>query len=234
MNIENFDTNQALSERARDLVIGQLRVKPNLTLCAATGDSPTLFYELLAASCKKQPELFSELRIMKLDEWGGMSPDQKGTCEQYIREKILDPMGIPEDRYFGFRSNPEDPEEECRRVQNFMKKNGRIDICILGIGMDGHLALNEPGPYLQPYCHVASLTQKTLTHPMISELGTQPRYGLTLGMSDILQSRMIIMLISGKKKAEITKAMMEGKITTEVPASFLWLHPNVHCLICPN
>ena len=178
-----------------------------------------------------KPELFSQFTVLKLDEWGGIPMDHPGTCESYLRNYFVGPLQIPEDRYIAFQSDPENPEAECERIQQILDQKGPIDICILGIGMNGHIALNEPAPSLHTNCHVAHLSQKSLQHPMIAGDTEKPGYGLTLGMANIFQSRLIILLINGIKKREITQAFLEQKISTELPASLLWLHPNVICLI---
>ena len=113
----------------------------------------------------------------------------------------------PEDRYIAFQSDPENPEAECERIQQILDQKGPIDICILGIGMNGHIALNEPAPSLHTNCHVAHLSQKSLQHPMIAGDTEKPGYGLTLGMANIFQSRLIILLINGIKKREITSKL---------------------------
>jgi len=97
--------------------------------------------------------------------------------------------------------------------------------------MNGHLALNEPAEYLQPFCHKAELSEQSLRHPMASEMQIKPAYGLTLGMADIFCSKMIIILINGQQKKRMVSKFLSKKITSLVPASFLWLHPNVICLI---
>ena len=112
-----------------------------------------------------------------------------------------------------------------------METQGPIDICILGLGANGHLALNEPAAQLEPQAHVASLSEESLQHPMIASLEQKPSYGLTLGMEEILSSRLIIMLVSGKGKKQIAELFLKGKVSTELPASFLWQHPNVECLV---
>jgi galactosamine-6-phosphate isomerase len=106
-----------------------------------------------------------------------------------------------------------------------------MDICILGLGMNGHLALNEPGESLEAHVHISKLSGSSLTHSMIGEMKIKPSYGLTLGMADILQSTFILLIISGTKKKKITADLLDGKISTSLPASFLWLHPNVVCLV---
>ncbi len=125
-------------------------------------------YELLVEEAGRQPELFSQFTVLKLDEWGGIPMDHPGTCESYLRNYFVGPLQIPEDRYIAFQSDPENPEAECERIQQILDQKGPIDICILGIGMNGHIALNEPAPSLHTNCHVAHLSQKSLQHPMIA------------------------------------------------------------------
>ena len=108
---------------------------------------------------------------------------------------------------------------------------GPVDICILGLGLNGHIALNEPADALEPGPHVAKLSSKSIQHSMLSGVRKKPAFGLTLGIADILQSKMVLMLISGNEKKEITRLFLTGKVSTRLPASFLWIHPNVICLI---
>ena len=230
MKIEHYKNHEDISQRARDLIMAELLRKKDLMLCAATGNSPTRTYELLRQAYKKKPGLFTSLRIIKLDEWGGVPPDHPGTCETYLREQLIGPINISPERYVAFSSNPAKPEEECRRIRSALHQSGGIDVCILGLGMNGHIALNEPAGYLQPFCHVAELSALTLQHPMTAGMGEKPPYGLTLGMADILNSKKIIMLIHGSKKRKIAEKLYSGKISTRIPASFLWLHPDTVCL----
>ena len=216
MRIEICQSYEALSLKAKEIVTSELGQHKALTLCAATGGSPTRMYELLVEEASRQPELFSQFTVLKLDEWGGIPMDHPGTCESYLRNYFVGPLQIPEDRYIAFQSDPENPEAECERIQQILDQKGPIDICILGIGMNGHIALNEPAPSLHTNCHVAHLSQKSLQHPMIAGDTEKPGYGLTLGMANIFQSRLIILLINGIKKREITQAFLEQKISTEL------------------
>lgn len=231
MNIEVYETYEAISIRAKDIIVSNLQEHKGLTLCAATGGSPTKLYELLRKEYLLRQELFTEFNVIKLDEWGGIPMEQKGTCEEYLRRNLINPLNISDERYISFQSNPKDPINECVRIQNKIDKIGAIDVCILGIGTNGHIALNEPQDFLNPYCHVTELSNTTLMHPMISEEKDKPTYGMTLGMAEILKSKQIVLLISGINKKNITEKFLSKKITTKLPASFLWLHPNVFCLI---
>lgn len=231
MEIRRFDSYKTLSREAASLVLNKIKHKNNSFLCAATGNSPTGTYSFLKQSFDQQPELFSSLRIIKLDEWGGVPMNDPGTCESYLQIHLTGPLKIERDRYISFNSNPENTVEECFRIQEKLNEYGPIDICILGLGMNGHLALNEPGELLDAHVHVAKLSESSLTHTMINDMKMKPSYGLTLGMADILQSAFVLIIISGAKKKRITADFLNGKISTKLPASFLWLHPNVVCLI---
>jgi galactosamine-6-phosphate isomerase len=231
MNIEIADSYDDLSLKANNRVVREIEKNKRLLLCTATGGSPAGMYQLLCNHYQKNPGLFARLRIIKLDEWGGVPMDQAGTCEHYLQQNLLQPLRIPESRYTGFHSNPENPGLECARIQDKLAAEGPIDLCILGIGRNGHLAFNEPANFLQPFCHVAELSDMTLQHAMTAEMNIKPGFGLTLGMADILQSKMILILIAGKEKKEIVHEFLSKKVSSSVPASFLWLHPNAHCLI---
>lgn len=231
MKIEICQSYQELSQKACDVILYELKWKNNLMLCAATGNSPTGAYELLGEEYRDQPEIFEELQVMKLDEWGGIAMEHPGTCESYLQGHLIKPLEIDQSRYFGFNSSPMDSQQECLTMQNILEKKGPIDLCVLGLGMNGHLAFNEPADFLQPHAHVSNLSPSSLQHSMASEMSIKPSYGLTLGMADIMQSKMILMLISGPQKINIVNDFLSKKITTLLPASFLWLHSNVICLI---
>jgi len=222
---------QEMSGNAASIVLEEIQKKPGLLLCAATGSSPEGLYRELAATADRTPELFNRLRILKLDEWGGVPENHPVTCEYFIQNIILKPLRIPTDRYISFASDPESLELESGRIRSCILSEGPIDICILGLGKNGHLGLNEPAPRLEPYSHVTELTDTSLEHSMIASLEHKPSYGLTLGMQEILSSGKIIMLVAGRGKKEVAENLMEGKISTQLPASFLWLHPNVECLV---
>jgi galactosamine-6-phosphate isomerase len=200
-------------------------------LCAATGNSPTGLYRQLQREYEQEATLFSRLRILKLDEWAGLSADTPGSCEHYLREHLLHPLQISPDRYFGFDNAAQDLEEECERVQKLLVQQGPIDICVLGLGANGHLGMNEPHEVLSPHCHVARLHATTSQHGMLAGLAKKPTRGLTLGMEDILASRHIIMLVTGAGKEAAKAKLLSGEITNRFPAAHLWTHERVNCLI---
>lgn len=229
MEVTRFDSEISLAEAASDHILHAIQQKPDLLLCAATGNTPTLSYQRLIE--KASAISLDQLRLFKLDEWGGVPMEHSGTCETYLQQHLIAPLKISNERYFSFQSNPADPEQECVKVRKMLEQQGPIDLCILGLGLNGHLAFNEPGEFLQPYCHVAQLTEASLGHSMAQDMEGVKLYGLTLGMSNILAAKEIMLLITGPAKVEVTKRLLEGKISTWLPGSFLWLHPRVRVYV---
>ncbi len=220
------DDHESLSRAAAERILHSLAHKPDLLFCAAGGSTPLRTYQLLAAHCAKNPALFRKLRLLKLDEWGGIPMNDPGTCETQMQALLISPLGISPDRYFGFDSNATDPDAECGRIGKLLEREGPIDVCVLGLGMNGHIAMNEPAPVLKPASNIAHLADVTLAHPMLSQTKSAPRYGIGLGMAEILASREILLLVNGAKKREPLRKLLRREITTDFPASFLWLHPN--------
>lgn len=231
MKIYDCPDYEKMSRLACESLLSDIRQRPNLLLCPATGNSPRGLYANLVAASKKDAGLFKGLNIIKLDEWGGIPANDPNSCETYIREHILNPLQIKDNRYTSFESSPVDAKKECNRMENEIMERGPIDVCILGMGKNGHLGFNEPAHFLIPECHVAELSQTSLMHSMTDTMRYKPNYGLTMGMANILQSKKIILLLTGTGKEQAFKTLMCKEITPFLPASFLWLHPQVHCYI---
>jgi galactosamine-6-phosphate isomerase len=229
MRIQTFNNTAEMADFSSNIIVNEINLNPAMLLCTATGGSPSETYTQLVN--KKDQFNAKYLRIIKLDEWGGVPMDNEQTCEQYLQKHLVQPLQIDVNRYFAFNSNPFVPEEEVARMQGVISKQGPVDVCVLGLGMNGHIAFNEPASFLNPHCHIAELSVTSMQHPMAEEMDIKPWYGLTLGMADILQSKKIILLINGTHKKKIASDLMSGKITSSLPASFLWLHPDVYCCI---
>lgn len=222
---------QDMSLRAASLVEEELQKLPGLLLCAATGHSPEGLYEAMSARASEKPELFDQMRVLKLDEWAGIPENHPASCENFLRKKLLEPLSLPDTRYLSFSSDPADPSAQCLEIRHRLAQEGPIQLCILGLGQNGHLGLNEPGESLEPFCHLAKLASRSLEHEMIASLEVKPTYGITLGMQEILSSKKIILLLTGKAKKEVYAELKKGKISTRLPASFLWTHADADCLV---
>ena len=230
LRMQVLDTYEAMSRAAADFIFTELRRRPNLLLCVSAGATPTRTYELLAARSVRRPKLFNGLRVLQIDEWGGLMPGDPATCAADLRTKVLEPLGIARNHFKGLRTDATDPEAECDRMARWLAANGPIDVCILGLGNNGHVAMNEPAEALTPQAHVAALAESSRRHGMLKDLAKKPRYGLTLGMADILSSRRILLLVNGKRKRPAVGRLMKSQVTASFPASFLWLHPDATVL----
>jgi galactosamine-6-phosphate isomerase len=231
MRLEVVRDYEILSQRAEGVIVGALRRSPSLRLGVATGATPARTYERLARRHQTEPGLFSALRIVGLDEWLGLPAGHAGSCRRYIRERLLRPLGIPAGHYQGFRPDAPSPAAEADRMSRWLARYSPLDLCVLGLGRNGHLLMNEPALALPPLAHVARLAESTRQHTMLEGLASPPRRGLTLGLAEILRSRKVLLLVSGAAKRSALTRTLAGTVTTHCPASFLWLHPDV-TVIC--
>jgi len=228
MRIQAFD---GLPETARQAALGiqqRLVQKPDLLLCAASGASTAPVYGALAQSTSESD--VGSLRIVQLDEWVNLPADSPASCRESIRQDLLKPLNIPDSRYFGFDPHA-DPRAEVERMAAVLAREGPIDTCVLGLGRNGHLGFNEPAEHLTPHCHVAELSSASRQHEMVSNVAATPTSGMTYGMADILNARYIQLVITGAGKEVVTQELLGGRVTTRLPATFLWLHPNVDCYL---
>jgi galactosamine-6-phosphate isomerase len=223
------ENHEGMSRRAAAMIVEELRRQPDLMLCAASGATPERCYALLAEARRSEPKLFDRLRVLKLDEWGGLPMNDAATCEAYLRRHLIEPLGIGADRYLTFKSDAPDPRAECERVRALLAGRPPIDLCLLGLGVNGHLGLNEPADALQPFMHVAGLAESSKQHSMLSAAARRPEYGMTLGMAEILAARKVVLLVSGANKREPLARLRVPQVSTAFPASLLWLHRDVTC-----
>ena len=179
---------EALSRAACEILVRAIHWKPDSLLCAAAGSTPSRAYDLLIEHQNSFPKLFEKLRIVQLDEWFGLLENHPALCSSQVRRQLLTPLKISDDRFIVFASNAQDAEAECRRFAADLVLAGPIDLCVLGLGVNGHIAFNEPAPWLEPHVHVAKLSESSLQHPMVQHTNAKPTSGLTIGMSDILAS----------------------------------------------
>jgi len=225
------DDFEAMSRAAADDIASEVRRKPDAILCLATGGSPARAYDLLAEAARREPGLFARVRAVKLDEWGGVAMDDPSTCEVYLRGKVIGPLGIGPDRYLAWETRPGDRDAECRRIAGWLAANGPIDVCVLGLGANGHLGLNEPGACPDSGPHIETLAESTRRHPMLARARARVDSGFTLGMADILKSRKVLLLVGGAAKAEPLRRLMSEPAGADFPASLLRNHPDlaIHC-----
>ncbi|MEJ2163262.1 MAG: 6-phosphogluconolactonase [Robiginitalea sp.] len=227
MEFHYFEDYPAMSEAAALVFTKATASRDTPVACLATGGSPLGMYRHLAASGAD----YSGLTIIKLDEWLGLPMDHPATCEYYLHREVLEPLGIPPERYVRFHSSPQDPDAEAARLNSELARIPPPDICVLGLGRNGHIGLNEPAPLLKPFCHRARLEESSRGHAMLRKERADATEGLTLGMADILKAARILLLVSGEEKKQAFERLCQPGVSNQLPASMLWLHPRVEVLV---
>jgi 6-phosphogluconolactonase/glucosamine-6-phosphate isomerase/deaminase len=215
-----FENPRVAADHAADTLASILSAKPEALLCIAAGHSSLPFFEAVL----ERGLDFSGARFVELDEWLGIPPDAPGSCTLFMQNNFFSRIGVREDRLCLFDPLAEDPAEECRRVERQIDRWGGIDYLLLGMGMNGHLALNEPGSGFGQGARAVRLSQTTLeVAPKYFPAGMPPiTGGITLGIANILAARRIQLLVSGAHKREIVRRLRAAAgPDPELPATAL-------------
>ncbi|HEY8956249.1 glucosamine-6-phosphate deaminase [Chitinophaga sp.] len=226
MRIVIYPTYEALSAKAAAHVMQLMAASDQPLLCPASGDTPAGLFKAMANTYR--PSQYAGWSFVGLDEWVGLNGADEGSCRYSINRDLFRPLGISENNICFFDGRSTDLPGECLRAEQFIREKNGIDVAILGVGMNGHVAMNEPGSAIDSRTRVVTL------HPVTKKVGqkyfNQPQVldeGITLGIGTLLESRHIILMVSGKHKAVIVQKMLEQPATNELPASLLLQHPSV-------
>ncbi len=229
MEIIILDNYQEVCEEVGRRIISLIKAKPDAVLGLATGRTMLGIYEYLVKAYKEGRVDFSLVTTFNLDEYLGVLPTDPLSFHYYMEENFFKHVNIPRENIHIPSPMPEDVEEECERYERAIKEAGGIDLQLLGIGRDGHIGFNEPTSSLQSRTRIKTLTEETLRDNFPE--GKGPRFAITMGLGTILEAREIILVASGKSKAEAIAAAVEGPLSASCPASVLQLHPKVKVII---
>lgn len=226
MKIAIYKTYEELSAAVAGYVMQLMSAGDQPLLCPASGDTPAGLYKVMANSY--QQAQYANWSFVGLDEWVGLNGADEGSCRYSIDRDLFQPLGVSGNNICFFDGRSPDLPGECLRAEQFISVRNGIDVAILGVGMNGHIAMNEPGSTNDSRAQVVAL------HPVTKKVGqkyfNQPQVleeGITLGMGTLLESRHIILMVSGKHKAVIVRKMLEEPATGELPASLLLQHPSL-------
>jgi len=221
-----------MSRAAASFVADQVRNKPSSLLCFPSGDTPTGVLGNLVDDVLKGRLDLSQCYFVGLDEWAGLNGGDDGSCRRYMDEHFFQPLRIGSDRIFFFDGKAPDLEAECKRIDRLVSSRGGIDLMMVGIGMNGHVGLNEPGVDFGLYSHLSVLAEQTKEVARKYFLEEVPlSYGITLGPRHLLEARIAVLIASGFKKAETVARSIEGEVSAEVPASVLQMHENAYAYL---
>jgi glucosamine-6-phosphate deaminase len=220
---------------AADTVEALVRSRPSVVLGLATGSSPVATYaELVARHRAGTGPAYDQVRAFLLDEYVGLPPGHPQSYRATIARELTDDLGLPADRVHG--PDPTDVQTAGAAYEEMLAEAGGVDLQVLGIGSDGHLAFNEPGSSLASATRIKTLTEQTRRDNarFFDSLDEVPRHVLTQGLGTILRARHLLLIATGAGKAEAVAAAVEGPVSASCPASVLQLHPHVTVLLDPD
>ena len=229
MRIYQAESYEAMSRRAANIISAQVIYKPDCVLGLATGGTPVGAYRQLSEWFRKGDLSFAETRSVNLDEYVGLSPHHEQSYRYFMQDNLFDHIYIKPENTHVLNGLARDLEGECTRYNHLIQELGGIDLQLLGMGHNGHIAFNEPGDDFGLETHLVHLTDSTIqaNARFFSSIDEVPRQALSMGIKNIMQARRILIVVSGEEKAEIVWKAFCGRVTKEVPASILQLHPDV-------
>lgn len=227
---ENYNM---LSKAAADIIQKVINAKNDAVLGLATGGTPIGTYEELINRYNEKKIDFSNITTINLDEYIGLDGDNPESYRYFMNNKLFNHINIDKSKTFLPNGVAEDIEKECKDYDKRIDEVGGIDIQILGVGNNGHIAFNEPSKYLDINTHVVELKEETIkaNSRFFDSLDEVPKKAITMGIGKIMQAKKIILLAYGKGKAEAIEGLLSSKITTENPSTILNLHPDVTLII---
>lgn len=221
-----------MSRAAADLVVNQVKQKPGSLLCFPSGDSPVGVFNYLVEDALAGEIDFSKCWFVGLDEWVGLGKGDDGSCTQSLTDTFFDRLNIDPAHIRFFDARAADLDKACRDMNDFIKEKGPLDIMMVGIGMNGHIGLNEPGTDFNLYAHYAPLAQMTIdVGQKYFKQQTVLTQGITLGLKHLQEAKIALLIASGKKKAGIIAKSLEGQVAEQVPASIFQTLPNGYVLL---
>lgn len=225
---------EKLSKVAANIVKEEMSKKPNMVLGLATGSTPEGMYRELIRMHKEDGLDFSNVITFNLDEYVGIDVEHPNSYHYFMKNILFNHINIDLKNTYIPDGKANDLEKYCEEYDELIQEKGGIDLQILGIGENGHIAFNEPDDTLNVGTSVVDLTQSTIevNSRFFDSIDEVPKTAITMGIGTIMKAKKIILLANGKKKAKVIKELLrEDKITTQLPASMLLLHPDVTVII---
>lgn len=212
-----------VSLKTAEIVRETLRQKPDALLCFPAGSTVTETCRILKEMQQRNEIDFSQARFVSLDEWVGLENADEN-CSAFLRKHLYEPLGIPEKHLTLFDPYAADLTAECKRIDTYITSQGGIDLMILGIGMNGHVGLNEPGESFDSCSKVVTLaeTTKQVGQKYFSAPADLNR-GIMLGVRQIFEAEKVVLQVIGEAKKDIIYAMYHAQPTKELPATVMTL-----------
>ena len=232
MNVIIAKSYDEMSKKAFEIMKATIKEKKNATLGLATGSTPIGLYEEMIADHKACGTSYAEVSTFNLDEYVGLDYSSDQSYVYFMREHLFDHIDIKLENTNIENGKAADPAAECARYNALLAEN-TVDLQILGIGSNGHIAFNEPGTPFDSVTHVVDLSETTIkdNSRLFNSIDEVPKQAFTMGLSNIMMAKKIVVLANGANKAKAVYGMVHGEITEDIPASILQNHSDC-TLIC--
>ncbi len=233
MEIIVQETYEEMSRAAAKVVATTLNSKPNAVLGLATGSTPLGVYRELVRMHKSEGLDFSQVTTFNLDEYVGLTKDHPQSYHYFMHENLFKHINIPPQNTYIPSGTTDNYVAFCAWYERRIKDCGGIDLQLLGLGSDGHIAFNEPTSSLGSRTRIKTLARQTIADNarFFEKAEDVPIYAITMGVGTILEARSILFLANGAHKADAVAAAVEGPVTSLITASALQLHPDVICFL---
>lgn len=229
MKLIRTENYSEMSLEAGKIILEKIRSNPSLTLGLATGSTPKGVYDYLIHDHEANGTSYKQVKSFNLDEYIGVPADDPNSYHYFMNQNLFHHLDISGNHTHIPNGAASDLEQECLRYEQLVKELGGIDLQLLGIGQNGHIGFNEPGTSFSSRTHIVTLAHNTreANSRFFNSLDEVPTQAITMGIASILESKEILLLVSGEQKAEALFKFINGEISEEFPASALKNHQNV-------
>jgi glucosamine-6-phosphate deaminase len=220
---------EEMSKEAAKIIVDKVKEKPNAVLGLATGGTPEGAYNYLIKNYQKSQLSYAKVHTVNLDEYIGLEKNHPQSYTYYMNEHLFKHINLPKEQTHFPSATSNTDQKDGEKYEQLIESLGGIDLQILGIGENGHIGFNEPGTSFSSKTSVVELTVSTrkANARYFNQMEEVPTHAISMGISTIMKSEEIILLVSGKKKAFILHRLLTEEISKELPASILKNHPNV-------
>lgn len=230
MEIKVFNTASEVSEYVARQILELVQKKRDLTLGVATGRTMDAIYHKLIKMAVNENISFNQVRAFAVDEYIGLVEGSKNSYKEYLDLHLFDQLDFKKDNLYIPETVLEKVDESCKRYEEQIFAQGGIDLQLLGVGLNGHIGLNEPGSSNDSRTRIVGLTSTTRnSNKVLFRNETIPATAVTMGIGTILESKQCMLIATGETKSEIVQKVVNGDINSKVPATALKEHEN--CII---
>lgn len=232
MKIIHVKNYEEMSQQAAKMVLDTIQQIEKPVLGLPTGSTPERLYELLVRAHQVDQVSFQHVSTFNLDEYVGLPADSNQSYHYFMNEHLFRHIDIPTNRVHIPNGLATDLEQECARYEGHLQRAGQIDLQVLGLGVNGHIGFNEPGTSFNKRTHIVELEDSTseANARFFKSKEDVPKLAVTMGIETILEAKRILLLVQGKKKADILRKVVQGEVTENIPASILQRHEDVTIL----